>query len=323
MDFAVQCRGLSRRFGDFIALDGIDIEVEPGVIYGFLGPNGAGKTTLIRLLTGLDRPSSGTAWVFGHDVESAGHSLKTRTAYLDQQPQFYSWMTGRETVEFVGRLFGLRGRELSRRSEEVLEETGLIQSAKRKVGGYSGGMKQRLGLAQALINKPDLLFLDEPASALDPAGRRDILDIISMMKGRATVFMSTHILADVERVCDQVCVINEGRVAVESSLDSLQQRYARPIFILEPEPDQEEPARRLVSAIKKRPWCNDVTKDHNEIRVGATDTGTASVELLSLAVEYRTRLAAFRRDTPNLEDIFLHLVGDGSRDSRIGEEADE
>ena len=116
-------------------------------------------------------------------------------------------MTGRETVEFIGGLFGLKGKELSSRADQVLEDTGLTSAAKRRVGGYSGGMKQRLGLAQALINEPELLFLDEPASALDPAGRRDILDIISGMRGRATVFMSTHILADVERVCDQVGII--------------------------------------------------------------------------------------------------------------------
>ena len=233
MESAVRCEGLTKRFGDVVALDGVDLEVPAGVIFGFLGPNGAGKTTTIRLLTGLDRATSGRATVLGHDVGPADPSHRKRTAYLDQHPQFYSWMSGRETLEFVGSLFGLKGKALSSRVDRVLEETGLSSAAKRRVGGYSGGMKQRLGIAQALINEPELLFLDEPASALDPVGRRDILDLIAAMRGRATVFMSTHILADVERVCDLVGIINKGQMVVESSLEELQERHARPVFILD------------------------------------------------------------------------------------------
>ena len=310
MEPAIRCEGLTKHFRDVVALNGVDLEVPAGVIFGFLGPNGAGKTTFIRLLTGLDRPTAGQATVLGQDVGATSQSLRHRTAYLDQQPQFYGWMTERETVEFIGGLFGLKGKELSSRADQVLEDTGLTSAAKRRVGGYSGGMKQRLGLAQALINEPELLFLDEPASALDPAGRRDILDIISGMRGRATVFMSTHILADVERVCDQVGIINEGQLVVKSSLEELQQQHARPVFILEPEPKQEENVAAFIKAIQGRPWCTDVTAEHGEIRVRASDTSKAGLELLSLASESGTRLAAFRRDRPSLEDIFLHLVGE-------------
>ena len=310
MEPAIRCENLTKHFRDVVALDGVDLEVPAGTIFGFLGPNGAGKTTFIRLLTGLDRPTAGLATVLGQDVRATSQSLRQRTAYLDQAPQFYSWMTGRETVEFIGGLFGLKGKELSLRADQVLEDTGLTSAAKRRVGGYSGGMKQRLGLAQALINEPALLFLDEPASALDPAGRRDILDIISGMRGRATVFMSTHILADVERVCDRVGVINRGRLVVESSLEELQQQHARPIFILEPEPNQEETVTTLVRAIEERPWCTSVTTEHGEIRISASDTLSAGTEVLSLAVESGIRLIGFRRDRPSLEDIFRQLVGE-------------
>ena len=312
MEPAIRCKGLTKHFGDVVALAGVDLEVPAGVIFGFLGPNGAGKTTLIRLLTGLDRQTAGQVTVLGQDVRHAGQSQRHRTAYLEQAPQFYSWMTGRETVEFIGGLFGLKGKALSLRADQVLEDTGLTSAAGRRVGGYSGGMKQRLGLAQALINGPELLFLDEPASALDPAGRRDILEIINGMRGRATVFMSTHILADVERVCDRVGVINEGRLVVESSLEELQQQYARPIFILDPEPNQEETATTLVRLIEQQPWCTRVTTEHGEIRVIASDTLRASTEVLSLATESGIRLAGFWRDRPSLEDIFLQLVGEES-----------
>ena len=310
MEAAIRCEGLTKRFGDLVALDGVDLRVPAGVIFGFLGPNGAGKTTLIRLLTGLDRPTDGHATVLGQNVGATNQSLRHRTSYLDQQPQFYGWMTGRETVEFIGSLFGLRGEELSSRTDRVLEEAGLASAANRRVGGYSGGMKQRLGLAQALVNDPELLFLDEPASALDPAGRRDILDIISRMRGRATVFMSTHILADVERVCDRVGIIDEGRLVVESSLEELQQQHARPIYILEPEPHQEEKITTLIKGIEEQPWCISVTREHGEIRLRSSDTTKVGTELLLMAAKSEIRLAAFRRDTPSLEDIFLQLVGE-------------
>lgn len=310
MSTAIRCEGLTKRFGDTIALNGVDLEVPAGVIFGFLGPNGAGKTTTIRLLTGLDRATAGRATVLGQDVRSADRSLRHRIAYLDQQPQFYGWMTGRETLEFVGGLFELKGRVLSSRVDQVLEDTGLSSAAKRRVGGYSGGMKQRLGIAQALINEPELLFLDEPASALDPAGRRDILDIIAGLRGRATVFMSTHILADVERVCDRVGIINGGEIVVESSLAELQARHARPVFILEPEPRHEEEVSNLVQAIGEQPWCASISHEHGEIRVQASDTRVAGLEIMSLAAKTGTALARFQRDRLSIEDIFLQIVGE-------------
>ena len=211
--------GLTKRFGDVVALDGVDLEVPAGVIFGFLGPNGAGKTTTIRLLTGLDRATSGRATVLGHDVGPADPSHRKRTAYLDQHPQFYSWMSGRETLEFVGSLFGLKGKALSSRVDRVLEETGLSSAAKRRVGGY-----QRLGIAQALTGATFPGRARQRASAEETSFDRS-------MRGRATVFMSTQ--ADVERVCDLVGIINKGQMVVESSLEELQERHARPVFILD------------------------------------------------------------------------------------------
>ena len=310
MEKAIRCEGLVKRFGDVMALRGVDLDVPQGVIYGFLGPNGAGKTTTIRLLTGLDRPTEGRVAVLGREIERGGLSLRQRMGYLDQHPQFYGWMSGRELLEFVGGLYGLGGSELRYRVDEVLDETGLTKAAKRRTGGYSGGMRQRLGLAQALINKPDVLFLDEPASSLDPAGRRDILDIIAGMRGRATVFMSTHILADVERVCDQVGIIDEGRLIVDSSLTNLQDRYAQPVYILEPEPMQDGKVSELTQSLRALPWVTSVTERRGEIRVIAGDTEAARKGLLPLVAQTGIALVRFERDHPSLEDIFLRLVGD-------------
>jgi ABC-2 type transport system ATP-binding protein len=194
--------------------------------------------------------------------------------------------------------------------DEALAHTGLTDAANRRIAGYSGGMKQRLGLAQALINRPDVLFLDEPVSALDPAGRRDVLEIIAGLRGRATVFMSTHILADVERVCDRVAIINQGKLVVEDSVETLQRRYAQPVYLLEPEPGQAAPVEALVTALRNRPWVHDVAEDHGEWRIVVRDPAIAGQELVALIARHGVVPARLERGRASLEDIFLRLVGE-------------
>jgi ABC-2 type transport system ATP-binding protein len=310
---AIVCQGLVKHYGPVKALDGLDLVVPAGSIFGFLGPNGAGKTTTVRLLTGLAEPTAGTATVAGYDIRRGGNDLRARISYLDQQPQFYGWMRGRELLSFLGELFGLRGAELRARVDEVLVLSGLTDAANRRVGGYSGGMRQRLGLAQALLNRPDVLFLDEPASALDPAGRHDVLQIIDGLRGKATVFMSTHILGDVERVCDRVAIVNRGRLLVESSVSELQERYAQPIYLIEPESGQVEAVARLVATLKAEPWAASVEEASGQIRVVARDTARASQAVLPLVVASGVTVTRFERSRPSLEDIFLRLVGEPAR----------
>jgi len=168
---AIELRGLTKRFGDTLALDRVDLVVRPGTVFGFLGRNGAGKTTALRILSGLARPTSGTAYVLGHDVERATEAVRARIGFLPDVPGFYPWMTAREYLEFAGRLFELDEATLDARASALLQMAGLA-SVTTRVGGFSRGMKQRLGIAQALINAPSLLMLDEPTSALDPIGRR-------------------------------------------------------------------------------------------------------------------------------------------------------
>ena len=312
MQSAIICSGLTKRYGDVLALDHLDLEVQSGAIFGCLGPNGAGKTTLVRLLTGLAHPSAGRASVAGLDVTTGGTPLRRRISALDQQPQFYSWMSGRELLAFVGDLYGLRGAELRKRVDEVLALTELTDAAHRTVGGYSGGMRQRLGLAQALLNQPDVLFLDEPVSSLDPAGRHDILRIIEGLRGRATVFMSTHILADVERVCDHVAIIAKGRLIVTSTVAELQDRYAQPVFLLEPEPGQQDRVAALIADVRAAPWAGEVAEATGQIRVAVRDTATASNAILPLVAARDVALVRFERVRPSLEDIFLRLVGSPS-----------
>jgi ABC-2 type transport system ATP-binding protein len=237
---AIEARGLTKRYGEVLALDALDLAVPAGSVFGFLGPNGAGKTTTLRLLTGLGRPTAGSATVAGVAVGRVGLDLATHIGYLDQDPRFYGWMTGRELLAFVGRAYGLAGAALRARVDEVLEIVGLTDAAHRRVGGYSGGMRQRLGVGQAMLPRPSVLFLDEPVSALDPEGRRDVLELIGRLRGTATVFMSTHILTDVERICDRVAILDHGRLVAEAPIDELLARHARPILELDPEPGQDQ-----------------------------------------------------------------------------------
>ena len=308
MDDAIVCQGLVKRYGAVTALDHLDLAVPQGSVFGFLGPNGAGKTTAIRLLTGLTRPTSGYAQVAGYEVSAGSVAMRRRISYLDQQPHFYTWMRGRELLEFAGQLFGITGAALRRRVAEVLAQTGLADAAERNVGGYSGGMRQRLGLAQALINQPEVLFLDEPVSSLDPAGRHDLLAIIDGLRDTTTVFMSSHILADIERVCDRVAIINQGRLVVEASIGELQARYALPMIVIQVEHASPEQSTALVERIRARPWATTVSLERDEIHIGISDNTAAGSDLLGLLAASDVAIVRYEQVRPTLEDIFLSLV---------------
>jgi ABC-2 type transport system ATP-binding protein len=308
MEAAIVCHGLVKRYGDITALDRLDLEIPAGSLFGFLGPNGAGKTTTIRLLTGLAWPSSGRAVVAGLDPARGDIQLRQRISHQDQQSKLYGWMKGRELLEFVGRLFGFRGPDLRSRVDEVLEKTGLVDAAGRRVAGYSGGMRQRLNLAQALMNRPQVLFLDEPASSLDPAGRHDVLDLLAGLRGQVTVFMSSHILEDVEKVCDRVGIIDRGRLLVDATMAELQERFAEPVFAIEFEPGQGAVEKNLMTLIEQSALVGGIRRDGSVFRVAVNDAGRAGPEILRILATSGVHVARFERLRPSLEDIFLRLV---------------
>jgi len=201
-------------------LKGVSLAVQQGEIYGFLGPNGAGKTTSIKCLLGLLHPDAGSVELF--DRQGPTLAARRRIGYLPERPYFYPHLKGRELLEYFGRLFGMRGPELRAKCDELLAMVGLPDEGDKPAGQYSKGMLQRLGVAQALINDPDLVILDEPMSGLDPIGRREVKDIIMAVKKRgATVFFSSHILSDAEALCDRVCMLVDGKLHLEATLDDL------------------------------------------------------------------------------------------------------
>ncbi len=304
---AIQTEQLQKFYGQVHALDGLTLTVEDGAIFGFLGPNGAGKTTTIRLLTGLAHPTAGKGWVAGEDIANSG-KVAARIGYLPEEPAFYPWMTPVEFLNYVGQLFSLPGQARRQRVSSLLELVDLAGVAKRRIGGFSRGMRQRLGLAQALVNQPEVLFLDEPVSALDPAGRKEVLDMIMHLRGQCTVFMSSHILEDVERVCDTVGIIDHGRLIVEAPQSELRSRYAVPAFEIECIAGCETALASWAEAARKLNWVTSVTVQGTVARVVVKDVDTARQALLAQVVQAGLVLQRYQVVTPSLEDAFLQIV---------------
>ena len=225
---AIAIRNLTKEFGSpsvfqrakITAVDDLTLNVEPGQVYGLLGPNGSGKSTTMKVVLGLVTPTSGHTSIFGRDSRDV--DSREAVGFLPENPYFYKFLTGAETLHFYGRLCGLSGKALRERSKELLALVGLDTAANRRVGGYSKGMLQRIGLAQALVQEPRLLVLDEPTAGVDPAGSRDICDLILRLKGRGiTVLLCSHLLSQVQEICDRIGIMNHGKLVREGVLADL------------------------------------------------------------------------------------------------------
>jgi ABC-2 type transport system ATP-binding protein len=317
-------QGLSKSYRRVRALKPLDLMVPKNSIFGFLGPNGAGKTTAIKLLLGLVRPTSGTGTVFGKDISTESVEIRSRVGYLAQEPRFYDFMTARETLRFTAHFFYAGpGKAIERRIQESLALVGLEEKADRKVKGFSGGERQRLGLAQAQINDPDLLILDEPAASLDPMGRRDVLSIMEGFKERATIFYSTHILSDVQRVSDAVAILKDGELLAQAPTKELLagRTAGTAVYELLLKASGGEVAETLVKArtqVRRLPWVSSLDEDGGagEVRwlVGVTDEAAAEQELLRLVLGHRgVRVVSFGQRRRSLEEAFFGLV-EGSED---------
>ncbi|APV44849.1 ABC-2 type transport system ATP-binding protein [Dehalogenimonas formicexedens] len=306
---AIKTEKLTKRFGDIVAVDRLDLTVDERAVFGFLGPNGAGKTTTVKMLTGLSAPTEGKAFICGQEVTQGSVEVRKNFGFLPDVPAFYDWMTGEEYLRFAGELYGMTSGAIGKRAAELLELVELKKASKRKVGGYSRGMKQRLGIAQAMLNHPKVLFLDEPTSALDPIGRRDVLDLIGKLKEEATVFMSTHILSDVERVCDRVAIIDKGKLLVTSSVEELRRKYSRSVFEIEFDEDDKS----FADALQAKPWFVKSEKaavngNTPLLRVTAQDVAAARKELPHLIAASGLTLLRYELAQPSLEDIFVEVV---------------
>lgn len=304
---AIEVDALVKTYGAQRALDSLTFQVPKGSVFGFLGPNGAGKTTAIRILLGLAKADSGHAAVLGVPVTGRDGGA-TRVGYLPDVPVFYNWMRASEYLAFLGSFLQMEDSITAQRSALLLDMVGL-HGVTTKLGGYSRGMKQRLGIAAALLNSPELLILDEPTSALDPLGRHELLNIIAALAGKATVFFSTHILADVERVCDHVAVLDRGRVIAADTTAGLRARYgdARRLR-LEVGGDPHAASQALRTA----PWVRSLTPQDRGWIVEVTDLAQAQLQLPALLARNGLPLYHLETVAASLEDVFVQLVRPGA-----------
>jgi ABC-2 type transport system ATP-binding protein len=311
----IETKGLSKSFGDVHALKSLDLAVPRNSIVGFLGPNGAGKTTTIRLLLGLNRPSSGSARVFGQDIVEESLEIRRRVGYLAQSPRFYDDMTARETLRFSARFF-FRGpkAKIEERISEMLDLVGLSEKADRPMRGFSGGERQRLGIAQAQINDPELLILDEPAAALDPMGRQAVLRIMEQLRERATIFYSTHILDDVQRVSDRVVILNRGELIAQGPVQALLAGDQGAVYNIVTQGDTELACERL----SRQPWVTNLelfdVEGGTRWAVAVSDTEAAQARLLRLVMQDEwIEVIEYGRHVLELEEIFMRLVQENER----------
>ncbi|MDO9084906.1 MAG: ABC transporter ATP-binding protein [Anaerolineaceae bacterium] len=304
---AIRCVELTRYYGEVKALDHLNLEVPKGSVFGFLGRNGAGKTTTMRLLTGLANPTHGSAWIEGIETTNGNPASGYMYGYLPQHPVFYNWMRAWEYLDYVGRLFQMPAARRRQRIAEVLEQVDLVSATKRRIGGFSGGMKQRLGIAQAILHEPKVLLLDEPTSALDPAGRYEVLDWIRSLNGDITVFLSSHILGDIERICDQVAILHEGKLVKVGERDTILAEYSTNAVELQVDPGAEELLSQFTTILQNQPWVESVNLEPRQVRIMISDTEVGKQHLLPLVSAAQLPLARLEWVRPSLEEVFLEL----------------
>jgi ABC-2 type transport system ATP-binding protein len=306
-DLAVEVHGLRKRFGRTDVLQGIDLAVPRNSVFGFLGPNGAGKSTTMKILVGLLRPTGGTAEVSGHDVHRDSVAARASIGFLPQDVSYWHHLNVRDVLRFTARryLHGSR-RAINERVEQVLELAGLTTLAKRKVRKLSGGERQRLGVAEAWVGRPDVLILDEPSAGLDPEGRHQVLDLLDRLREHATVFYSTHILDDIERVSDQIAVLDRGTIVAQGPTES---------FLLGDTSIYSVTAAGAANSafdhLSAQPWISAVDlREPGRWEITTTDRAVAEHSLLRVLVgEHHVPVTDFRPARRSLEDIYLELVG--------------
>ena len=320
---AIRAEGLVRRFGENTAVDGVDLSVEPGEIYGFLGPNGAGKTTTVRMLVTLLSPTTGRAWVAGRDVVAEPHEVRLRIGVALQEAALDAQQTGAEILHLQGRLYGLTAKETAQRLSELGELIDLGDALDRRVGGYSGGMRRRLDLAAALVHNPDVLFLDEPTTGLDPVSRQKVWEEVRRLNEElgVTIFLTTQYLEEADRLADRVGIIASGRIAAEGTPEDLKRSVGQDLVVASTRGEANGAVKKLraLEAVDK------VDVRGEELTV-ATPDGPRVVGKVAVALEESgVTVERLTLRTPTLDDVFLEVTGgrlgaDGGGDAVVEEE---
>ncbi len=295
----LKIEGLKKSFGTKEVLRGLSFSVPEHTVYGFVGRNGAGKSTTMKIALGILAADSGDVYVDGDKVRYGDASTNRCVGYLPDVPEFYDYMTAREYLKFCGELSKMEAAEIKSRSEELLSLVGLA-GEKKRVKGFSRGMKQRLGVAQALLHRPKLLICDEPTSALDPLGRRELLDILEAVKGETTVLFSTHILSDVEQICDRVALLEKGSIALEGTIDEIKSSHGQGDVTIVAGSDEE--CKKLIGRFGQL-----VRGEHNSLKLKESEQ---LPDVLRFIADEGISLMRLERGEVTLEDLFMEVISE-------------
>ncbi|HDR6310827.1 TPA: ABC transporter ATP-binding protein [Bacillus cereus] len=296
----LEIRNVTKSFKGKIAVNTFSMELQSGECVGLIGPNGAGKSTLIKVISDIINPDVGEVLLNGIKISK----MKREIGYLPQYPNFFHWMTARETLMFMGQLSGVRKEELSKSIPKILGKVGLSGEEDSKVSTFSGGMKQRLGIAQALLHKPSLIVMDEPVSALDPIGRREVLNLIEEIKKDTTILLSTHILSDAEEICERFVMIKDGTKIEDTTITELLHRNSENKLIIEITAKDRE----WIDIVKNLSYVKDVEVIGLKVKVKVDSIEINKNMLLQHALEHKVEIVKFEINSDTLEEIFLKLV---------------
>lgn len=301
----LEINGLSKSFGNKEVLSGLNMTVAQNSVFGFVGQNGAGKTTTMKIILGLLKADGGSITVCGEKVSYGDTKTNRHIGFLPDVPEFYGYMMPMEYLKLCGEITGLSKEQIHSKAKELLDLVGLGNENK-KISSFSRGMKQRLGIAQALLNEPKLLICDEPTSALDPIGRRQILDILLAIKGKTTVVFSTHILSDVESICDYVAFLHDGKIALQGSLSEVRKKYrSRGYNIMF---ENEDQLNIFINTIELEDHDIDLVKNKNQVTVGFNDPKEDGSFLIDLLANKKIVPLRFEKIEPSLENLFREVV---------------
>jgi len=301
----LKIENLSKKFGTQKVLDEISFSVKEGSIFGFIGQNGAGKTTTMRMILGLLKKDSGEILVLDEKVHFGETKTNRNIGYLPDVPEFYGYMSAKEYLGLCGEITDMPKERIKERTEELLELVGLDNN-KKKIRSYSRGMKQRLGIAQALLNEPKLLICDEPTSALDPKGRKEILDILQKVKGKSTVIFSTHILSDVERICDEVAVLHGGKIVLQGTLSELRSKHKKEGLVIEFITGKEK--ETFLKEEKIAGYRNEAKENGTGVILNGPNLERMQLDVYEALL--RLKMAAVKIEVmePTMENLFLEVV---------------
>ena len=307
MELAIETNNLTKNYGSLTAVNKLNLKVQKGTIHGFLGPNGAGKTTTIKILVGLIKPSEGSAKVLGQEVHMDQADSRLRIGYMSELPRFPKYLKGAELLDIYGRMYGMTTQQRAEQIPKLIDLVGLKGREKDLIGKYSKGMQQRIGIAQALLNNPELVILDEPSIGLDPVGMIEVRELVkAISKEGMTVFLSSHLLFEVEQVCDYVTIINKGSLLASDTLQNVSSMLAVPALIhIELATLSDE----VIAAVKKLPFVSDAWKTGSTLSIQVTTHDDVRAQVSKEVTGAGGVIVGMSQKTSNLEDVFIQLVG--------------